>query len=72
MWDQYVQRMSPAYFELVVDYIKVLVQQGIYSVEDAIVFNDVFCKYLHFNVFTELFNIESDAKLGYAGNMFDE
>ena len=38
--------MSIFYFDLFVDYLQALIQQGIYSVDDAVVFQEVLGKIL--------------------------
>lgn len=44
LWSAYVREMSIFYFDLFVDYIQALIQQGIYSIDDAVVFNEVLGK----------------------------
>lgn len=45
LWTAYVREMSIFYFDLIVDYIQGLIQQGTFTVDDAIVFNQVMCKF---------------------------
>ena len=43
-WTNYVKEMSVFYFDIFVDYIQALLQQGIYTPEDAMVFSSVMGK----------------------------
>lgn len=44
LWTSYVREMSIFYFDIFVEYVQALIQQGIYTIEDAQVFNEVVCK----------------------------
>ena len=44
LWTGYVREMSVFYFDIFVDYIQALIQQGIYTLDDAVVFNEVIGK----------------------------
>lgn len=44
MWSLYVREFSVFYFDLFVEYVQALIQQGVYSLDDVVVFNDVLGK----------------------------
>ncbi|CDW89381.1 UNKNOWN [Stylonychia lemnae] len=41
LWENYITEFQVFYFDLFVDYLVAIIKQGVYTVEDIVVFNDV-------------------------------
>eukprot|EP00347_Sterkiella_histriomuscorum_P018994 403343375 len=62
LYEQYVSEMSVFYFDILVDYLGAIIKQGLYTVEDLIVFNDVL-QLFGFQQETQVQNRGEDAEM---------